>query len=197
MQEHSRSCRASGARPLGPLTRPHGKALATRREERPISRLQHLRDPNGKTHRCSGATAGDNPKDPLNNRVETRLKPAKNAKHKSTRTPKRVRSITTTLMAPAARQHKHCRRPSNEVRLARGIDAPSGGDRLARGLHAPSGGVRLARGLNPSLEQSPPCSRAGHPLGWGPLRSRAPTRASPAHFPRTHAHLLPHARTGI
>jgi hypothetical protein len=58
LQEHSRSCRASGARPVGPLTRPHGTALATRREERPISRRQHLRDPNGYTHRCSGATVG-------------------------------------------------------------------------------------------------------------------------------------------
>jgi hypothetical protein len=47
---------ASVARPAGPLTRPRRKALATRREERPISRLQHLRDPNGNTRRCSGAT---------------------------------------------------------------------------------------------------------------------------------------------
>jgi hypothetical protein len=67
LQEHSHSCRASGARPAGSLTRPHGTALATRREERPISRLQHLRDPNGKTHRCSGAIVGDSPKGPLNN----------------------------------------------------------------------------------------------------------------------------------
>jgi hypothetical protein len=37
LQEHSRSFRASGARPAGPLTRPHGTALATRREEHPIS----------------------------------------------------------------------------------------------------------------------------------------------------------------
>jgi hypothetical protein len=57
-----------GARPAGPLMRPHGKALATRREERPISRLQHLWDPNGYTHRCSGATIRDSHKGPLNNR---------------------------------------------------------------------------------------------------------------------------------
>jgi hypothetical protein len=68
LQEHSRSCRASGARPAGPLMRPHGKELATRREERPISRLQHPRDPKGNTHRCSGATVGDSHKGPLNNR---------------------------------------------------------------------------------------------------------------------------------
>jgi hypothetical protein len=67
LQEHSRSCRASGARPMGPLTRPHGIALATRREERPISKRQHLRDPNRYTRRCSGATVGDSHKGPLNN----------------------------------------------------------------------------------------------------------------------------------
>jgi hypothetical protein len=67
LQEHSRSCRASGARPAGPLTRPHGTALATRREECPISKRQHMRDPNGYTHRCSGATVGDSHKGPLNN----------------------------------------------------------------------------------------------------------------------------------
>jgi hypothetical protein len=68
LQEHSHSCRASGARPAGPLTRPHGTALATRREERPISKRQHLRDPNGYTHRCLGATVGDSHKGALNNR---------------------------------------------------------------------------------------------------------------------------------
>jgi hypothetical protein len=61
------SCRASGARPAGPLTRPHGTALATRREECPISKHQHLRDPNGYTRRCSGATVGDSHEGPLNN----------------------------------------------------------------------------------------------------------------------------------
>jgi hypothetical protein len=68
LQEHSRSCRTSRARPAGPLTRHHRKALATRREECPISRLQHLRDPDGYAHRCSGATVGDSHKGPLNNR---------------------------------------------------------------------------------------------------------------------------------
>jgi hypothetical protein len=56
-----------GARPAGLLTRPRGTALATRREERPISKHQHLRDPNGYTHRCSGATVGDSHNGPLNN----------------------------------------------------------------------------------------------------------------------------------
>jgi hypothetical protein len=67
LQEHLRSCKASGARPAGPLARPHGIAPATRREESPISKHQHMRDPNGCTHRCSGATVGDSHKGPLNN----------------------------------------------------------------------------------------------------------------------------------
>jgi hypothetical protein len=67
LQEHSRSCRASGARPAGLLTRPHGTALATRKKECPISKRQHLREPNGYTCRCSGATVGDSHEGPLNN----------------------------------------------------------------------------------------------------------------------------------
>jgi hypothetical protein len=59
--------KASGARPAGLLARPHRIASATRGEERPISKRQHLRDPNGYTHRCSGATVGDSHEGPLNN----------------------------------------------------------------------------------------------------------------------------------
>jgi hypothetical protein len=72
--------RASGARPAGPLTRPHGKAFATGREERPISRLQHLQEPDWYTCRCSGATVGDSHEGPLKNRGESCLKPAKKRK---------------------------------------------------------------------------------------------------------------------
>jgi hypothetical protein len=67
LQEHPRSRKASGARPTGPLARSHGIAQATRREENPISKRQHLQDPNGYTRRCSGATVGDSYKGPLNN----------------------------------------------------------------------------------------------------------------------------------
>jgi hypothetical protein len=55
-----------GARPAGPLARPHEIAPATKREERPISKRQHLQDPNGYTHRCLGATVGDSHEGPLN-----------------------------------------------------------------------------------------------------------------------------------
>jgi hypothetical protein len=67
LQEQPRSCKASEARPASPLARPHGIAPATRGGESPISRRQHLRDPHGYTHRCSGATVGDSHKGPLNN----------------------------------------------------------------------------------------------------------------------------------
>jgi hypothetical protein len=86
LQEHSRSCRASGARPAGPLTRPHRTALATRREQRPISNRQHLRDPNGYTRRCSGAIVGDNHKGPLNNQGN----PPKTHKKRKTQTNSRT-----------------------------------------------------------------------------------------------------------
>jgi hypothetical protein len=118
LQERPRSCRASGARPAGPLTRPHGTALATKREERPISRLQHLRDPNGNTHRCSGATVGDSPKGPLNNRGETRLKPAKTQNTNQLTRLTRIHGTNTTLVASAARQDNTADAPPSEVRLA-------------------------------------------------------------------------------
>jgi hypothetical protein len=112
--------------------------LATKREERPISRLQHLRDPNGNTHRCSGATVGESPKGPLNNRGETRLKPAKTQNTNQFVHLTRMHSTDTTLVAPAARQDDTVGAPSSEVHLAQGPYAPSGGVRLARGLnHAP------------------------------------------------------------
>jgi hypothetical protein len=118
----------------------------------------------------------DSPKGPLNNQGETRLKPAKNAKHKSTCTPKAHIQCNHDPGAPRGPPGQHSRRPSSEVRLARGIDAPSGGDRLARGLHAPRAGSALLEGSTPPLERGPPRSRVERPHGQGQLRSKAPTR---------------------
>jgi hypothetical protein len=67
LQEHPRSCKASWARPAGPLARSHGIAQATRREESPIIKRKHLRGPNGYACRCSGALVGDSHKGSLNN----------------------------------------------------------------------------------------------------------------------------------
>jgi hypothetical protein len=47
--------------------------MATKREESPIGKRQHLRDPNGRTRTCSGATVGDNHKGPLTTRGEAHL----------------------------------------------------------------------------------------------------------------------------
>jgi hypothetical protein len=119
---------------------------------------------------------GDSHKGPLNNQGETRLKPAKNSKHKSTCTPKTHTQHNHDPGGPRGPPVQRSGRPSSEVRLARGIDAPSGGVHLARGLHAPSGGSASLEGSTPPLERGPPRSRAERPLGRGPLCSRAPTR---------------------
>jgi hypothetical protein len=171
LQEHSRSCRASGARPAGLLTRPHGTAFSNQGEECPISKCQHPRDPNGYTRRCSGATVGDSHKGPLNNQGNP-LKTRKNAKRGLNHEPKAHARHDHDPGGPRSppgwhggrplgrgsprsrvrRSHEQNpprsrpRRPSGEVRLARGLDAPSGEVRLARGLNTPSGEVRLARG---------------------------------------------------
>jgi hypothetical protein len=136
--EHSRSCRASGARPAGPLMRPHGKAFATGREERPISRLQHLGKPDRYTHRCSGATVGDNHEGPLKNRGESYLRHAKNkTKHTSSLT----RNTHTRHGPRCSGPRGPPRRPSKTPARAH-----SSGLRLARGSTPPSSGLRLARG---------------------------------------------------
>jgi hypothetical protein len=119
---------------------------------------------------------GDSHKGPLDNQGQTLLKPAKNAKHKSTCTHKTHTQHNRDPGAPHGPPGQRSGRPSSEVRLARGIDTPSGGVLLARGLHAPSGGSASLEGSPPPLERSPSRSRAEHPLGRVPLRSRAPTR---------------------
>jgi hypothetical protein len=89
------------------------------------------------------SSVGDSHKGPLNNQEETRLKPAKNAKHKSTRTPKTHTQHNHDPGGPRGTPGQHSGRPSSEVRLARGIDAPSGE-------------VRLARRLDPAPRARPP-----------------------------------------
>jgi hypothetical protein len=57
-----------GARPAGPLARPHGIAQQPGGKKVPSAKRQHLRDPTGYPRRCSGATVGDSPRGPLKNR---------------------------------------------------------------------------------------------------------------------------------
>jgi hypothetical protein len=176
LQEHSRSCKASGARPAGPLTRPRGKAFATRREECPISRLQHLREPDRYTHRCSGTTVGDSHRGPLNNRGEILLKTCKNAKHETHLEPNTKRTQTAR---PTPRW------PPRPTRAAQ-QGATSSEVRPARQLTPPSNEVRL------TLELTPP--RAGSASLEG---LRLPRAGSASLEVPSRAHLHPHARTGI
>jgi hypothetical protein len=141
-----------GARPAGPLTWPHGMAFATRGEERPISRLQHLWEPDRNTRRCSGATVGDSQDGPLKNRGESCLKPAKNAKRKTHLEPNTKHAHTawpTPRWPPRPTRAAQHGAPSSKVRLARGLTPPSNEVRFARGLMPPRAGFRLARGSPP------------------------------------------------
>jgi hypothetical protein len=147
LQEHPRSCKASEARPTGLLARPHGITPATRGEESPINKRQHLRDPPGHTHRCSGATVGDSHKGPLNNQG----KPT-HLRIKQTQTNlKSTRKINPRAHGPPDNRLSHPRRNSASLE---GNVAALVKPRLARRPVAPSGEV-------------PPCSGAGRPLEWG------------------------------
>jgi hypothetical protein len=146
LQEHSRSCRAWGARPAGPLTWPHGKAFATGREERPISRLQHLREPDRYTRRCSGATVGDSHKGPLKT-GGILLKTCKKRKHTSNLT-RNTHGTAHAAVAPVAHQSGPARRSLEQ-------------------------GPPRSRARAP-LERAPPRSRAHCPLKRAPPRSRPP-----------------------
>jgi hypothetical protein len=170
LQEHPCSCRASGARPAGPLTRPTESVRKTRREERPINRFQHLWEPQWQTHICSGATVGDSPRGPLKRQGNPRLRPTTKPKPKMPYLT--MQDMARATKAPAAHQAAHSKTPSNRFRLARGCAPPSDGLRPDRGGAPPSSEVRLARG-------SAPPSNGVHLARGRPAR----------------AHLLP--RTGI
>jgi hypothetical protein len=118
---------------------------------------------------------GDSPKGPLNNRGETRLKPEKTQNAKSTCTPNAHTKHNHDPGGPRGPPGQHNRRPSSEVRLARGLSPAS-----LEGRAPPRAGSASLEGSAPPLERDPPRSRAEHPLGRAPPRSRAPTLAFPA-----------------
>jgi hypothetical protein len=126
---------------------------------------------------------GDSHEGPLNNQGKTRLKPAKNANADQLAHLTRMHNTTTIQVAPTARRDSTA-------------DAPRGVVRLARGPYAPRAGSASLEGSTTPLERGPPRSRAGHPLGQGPLRSKAPAHAFPASLergpPRSR---FPHERT--
>jgi hypothetical protein len=196
LQEHPRSYRASGARPAGPLTRPHGKHSQTRREGRPIRRLQHLREPGRRTRRCSGATVGDSPEGTLKQLGKSRLK-----------TCKKPKPNTSCLSAhtghgprrggPGGPPRRPTQRsPRSRLRLAREHTPPSSGLRPVRGCTLTSSGLRLARGSTPTSNRLR--LARGHPART--RRSHTQERAFNAlttagqrhHAPGTHAPVLLH-----
>jgi hypothetical protein len=160
LQEHPRSCRASGARPAGPLTRPHGEAFAKPGGKNvPISRFQHLREPQWQTHRCSGATVGDSPRGPLKQQGNPRLKHATKPN-----TPRLTMQDTThATEAPNGPPRRPSRRspragfaPLEDARPPRVGSVPFEGEHLPR-----AGSASLEGPLNPrtgsaSLEGSTP-----------------------------------------
>jgi hypothetical protein len=146
--------------------RPHGKAFATEREERPISRLQHLGEPNRYAHRCSGATVRDSHEGPLKNRGGSYLKPAK--KHKTQTHPEPTQNIRA--------QHSPHR------------DGPRGPPE--RPNKAPPRARSASLEGSHSLERAPPLSRVHAILERAPPRSRVPASLERAPPPSR----LPHKR---
>jgi hypothetical protein len=148
-----------GARPAGPLARPHGIAPATRGEERPISKRQHLRDPNGYTHRCSEDTVGDDHKGPLNNQG----KPAYLRKKINANEHKNMGRINPRAHGAPNSRPSH---PRAELRFARGARGRTG-----RTPPRSRAGRPLGRG-SASLEgRSPPRMRFRLTRGWAPPRA--------------------------
>jgi hypothetical protein len=156
----------------------------TRREERPISRFQHLREPQWQTHRCSGATVGDSPRGPLKQQGNPRLK------HATKLNTPRLTMQDTAHAAEAPNSSP--RRPARR--------SPRAGEACSRMYAYLRWAPSRSRGCI-YLEQAPPRSRARSPLEQAPPRSRvrsALERGPPrSRVPRTRApapvrwHLMP------
>jgi hypothetical protein len=171
LQERLHSCRASGARPAGPLTRPHGKRSRTRGERRPISRLQHLREPERRTRRCSGATVGDSPRGPLKQLGKPHSKPAKKPRPNTPRL--NTQGMAHATVAPAAHQGGPLKDPLEQA-------PPRSRPHTSLGW-APPRSRECAY-----LEQAPPRSRVRTTLERAPPRSRVRTTLERA-LPRSRA----------
>jgi hypothetical protein len=143
LQEHPRSCKASGATPAGALARPHGTAQHPG-GDRPISKHQPLQDPNGYHCRGSGATVGDSHRGPLKNRGKP-IFFCKNTKHK--RTHKRKTHSRQSRLSSRGPRSWRPRWPTRTV-------SPS----------HPRAKLHFARGAQLHSIEVPPRSRVGRPL---------------------------------
>jgi hypothetical protein len=149
-----------GLRGLDPRVHWHGPTESvrkTRREERTISRLQHLREPQWQTRRCSGATVGDSPRGPLKPTGESPLKthdePKLSAPHLNTQ------GRAHAAVAPTAHQDGPLKDPLEQApprsrahASPRAGSASLEGARLPRAGSARFEGVRLPRAGSASLE---------------------------------------------
>jgi hypothetical protein len=163
-------------------------SIATRGEESPISRRQHLRDPNGYTRRCSGATVGDGHKGPLNNQGKLTFFHKKQNANKP-KTHLRQNSLPYGWAhGPGGSPSRRPNHPRAELRSARGAQHYTGelpprsgvGRLLERGSASLEGRslpwvrFHLARGAVPPSGEVPPRSRAS----WARrLRTCSPTGA--------------------
>jgi hypothetical protein len=159
------------------------KALANQGEGRPISRLQHLREPGRRTRRCLGATVGDSPGGPLKRIGKSHLKPAK-SQGQTRLAQTRTRGMVHAVVAPAAHQGGPLKYPLEQ--------APPRSRAQASLEWAPprSKGVRLPRAGSASLEGAPYAHAHSH------TRVREFNALTTAgrrhHAPGTHAPVLLH-----
>jgi hypothetical protein len=149
-----------GLQGLDPRVRwrvPTESVRKTTREERPISRLQHLREPQWQTRRCSGATVGDSPRGPLKPTGESPLKthdePKLSAPHLNTQ------GRAHAAVAPTAHRDGPLKDPLEQApprsrahASPRAGSASLEGARLPRAGSAKFEGARLPRAGSASLE---------------------------------------------
>jgi hypothetical protein len=145
-------------------------STATRREESPISKCQHLRDPNRYPCRCSGATVRDNHRGPLKNRGKptfsrkntniNKFASPKHAQHNRAWWPQRP----TKTISPGTLERNSASLEGRSTALTKLC--------LARGPVAPSSEVPPRSRAERPLGRGLPRSRARCPLGRGPPRSR-------------------------
>jgi hypothetical protein len=160
------------------------------REERPIGRLQHLKEPQWQTHICSGATVGDSPRGPLKQLGNPHLKPATKPKPNTPRLT--MQDTAHAVKAPMARQGGPLEDPLEQASPHSRMRAPP------RAGSAPFEGVQLPRAGSASLE-GPLRPRTGSASleGAPHMHARSRTRAFNALTMEGRCHHAPGARAPV
>jgi hypothetical protein len=149
----------------GCASAPPQNGITTRREERPISKHQPLRVPNGYHRRGSGATVGDGHKGPLitgENPLFHEITKRKQT-HKPHITPRAATAQygerPMAQIISAAHQAAIPNTPRVDFRLARGPGAAARISALLEGYVPPRVSLLLAQGLRAPSGESLPRSR--------------------------------------